>query len=149
TQPSPPPAQGGAKHPDPLKYGILLPKSGALAALGPPIFDGAHLAIKEFNDVGGVLGKPIEFEDGDDGTDPGKAAAALDKFVSEGIGITIGPSTSGESAALIPKAVATNRILFSPSATSAALGKVDDHGLFFRTAPSDSYQSQALADVIM
>jgi ABC-type branched-subunit amino acid transport system substrate-binding protein len=149
-QAPPPPAAAGAKYRgDPLKYGILLPKSGALAALGPPIFAGAHLAIKEFNDLNGVLGRQIEYEDADDGTDPGKAGTALDKFVGEGIGIIIGPSTSGESTALIPKAVAANRILFSPSATSAALTKADDHGLFFRTAPSDSYQSQALADVIM
>ncbi len=144
-----PPAPGTAKAKDGLKLGILLPKSGALAALGPPIFAGAHLAIKEINALGGVLGKPVTNEDADDGTDPVKAAAAFDELVAKGVGIIIGPSTSGESAALIPKAVATNRLLFSPSATSAALTKADDHGLFFRTAPSDSYQSQALADVVM
>jgi ABC-type branched-subunit amino acid transport system substrate-binding protein len=149
-QPSPAPGAAGTKYKgDPLKFGILLPKSGALAQLGPPIFAGAHLAIKEINDLGGILGKPVEYEDADDGTDPGKAGAALDKLFQDGVGIVIGPSTSGESMALIPKAVAAGRILFSPSATSAALTKADDHGLFFRTAPSDSYQSQALADVIM
>ena len=149
-QAAPLPAASGVKYKgDPLRYGLLLPKSGGLAALGPPIFDGAHLAIKEVNELGGVLGKPIEYVDADDGTDPGKAGAALDGFIAQGIGFIIGPSTSGSSAALIPKAVAANRILFSPSATSAALTKADDHGLFFRTAPSDSYQSQALADVIM
>jgi hypothetical protein len=138
-QAAPLPVTSGTKYKgDPLRYGLLLPKSGGLAALGPPIFDGAHLAIKE-----------IEYVDADDGTDPAKAGAALDGFIAQGIGIIIGPSTSGESTALIPKAVAANRILFSPSATSAALAKADDHGLFFRTAPSDSYQSQALADVIM
>jgi ABC-type branched-subunit amino acid transport system substrate-binding protein len=148
--PSPAPGQPNSKaKTDALKFGILLPRTGALAALGPPIFAGAHLAIKEINELGGILGKPIDFEDADDGTDPVKAGAALDKLFQEGIGIVIGPSTSGESVALIPKAVAANRILFSPSATSAALTKADDHGLFFRTAPSDSYQSQALADVIM
>src|SRR5206468_1165218 len=103
----------------------------------------------EINALGGVLGKPVTYEDADDGTDPAKAGASLDKLFSDGIGIVIGPSTSGESVALIPKAVAAGRILFSPSATSAALTKADDHGLFFRTAPSDSFQSQALADVIM
>lgn len=140
---------GGAKGREALKLGILLAKTGGLAGLTPSIFAGAHLAIKEINALGGVLGRPITYEDGDDGTDPAKAGAQLDKFIQEGIGIIIGPSTSGQSVALIPKAVAANRILFSPSATSAALTKADDHGLYFRTAPSDSYQSQALADVIM
>ena len=150
--PAPTPTQSGGKGRETretLKLGILLAKTGGLARLTPPIFAGAHLAIKEINALGGVLGRPITYEDGDDGTDPVKAGAQLDKFIQEGIGIIIGPSTSGQSVALIPKAVAANRILFSPSATSAVLTKADDHGLYFRTAPSDSYQSQALADVIM
>ncbi len=134
---------------DPLRFGILLPKTGALAYLGPAMFAGAHLAIREINEAGGILGKPVEVVDSDDATDATKAAGNMDKLVQAGIPIIIGPATSGESAALIPKAVATNRILFSPSATSAALSKADDHGLFFRTAPPDAYQSQALADVIM
>jgi ABC-type branched-subunit amino acid transport system substrate-binding protein len=149
-QPSPSPVPTTTKyHGDPLRLGLLLPKSGGLAQLGPPIFAGAHLAVNEINAAGGVLGKPVESVDGDDGTDVSKATVGFDKFVAEGIGVIIGPSTSGESTALIPKAVAAGRLLFSPSATSASLSTIDDHGLFFRTSPPDSYQSQALADVIM
>ena len=146
---APPPPAAGTKSHEALKLGILLSKTGDLASFCPPIFAGAHLAIKELNELGGVLGHPVTSEDADDGTDPAKASLAMDKLVAGGASIIIGPATSGESAALIPKAVAGGRLLFSPSATSAALTKADDHGLFFRTAPSDSYQSQALADVVM
>jgi len=146
----PPPPPGGAKGKnDTLKLGILLPKTGELGQIGPPMFAAAHLAINEINALGGVLGHQIVPEDADDGTDPGKAGTSLDKLIADGVGIIVGPSTSGESTALIPKAVAAGRLLFSPSATAASLSKADDHGLFFRTAPSDSYQSQALADVVM
>lgn len=133
----------------PLTLGILLPKTGDLSIAGPPMFAGAHLAIKEINDAGGILGKPVNYIDSDDATDPTKAGEALDKLVQQNVPIVIGPSTSGESVALIPKAVAANRILFSPCATSAALSTADDHGLYFRTSPPDTYQSAALADVIM
>ncbi len=149
-QAGPAPAALGTKfRGDPLKLGLLLPKSGALAAQGPPMFAGAHLAVRELNAAGGILGQPVESVDGDDGTDPDKASAQFQQFAADNIPITIGPATSGESAALIPKAVAAGKILFSPSATSASLSTADDHGLFFRACPPDSYQAQALTDVIM
>ncbi len=147
-QPAPDPGIGKVKG-DPLRLGILLSGSGSLATTSLPIWAGAHLAIKEFNAVGGALGRPIEYEDADDGTDPAKASASFDKLVADRIGIIIGPNFSGGSTALIPKAIATGRILFSPSATSAKLTTFDDRGQFFRSAPSDAFQSDALTDVIM
>jgi branched-chain amino acid transport system substrate-binding protein len=147
-QPPPDPSIGkpvGA----PLKLGVLLTSTGDLAKTAPPIWAGAHLAIKEFNAAGGALGKPIEYEDADDGTDPAKASVSFDKLVKDGIGIIIGPNFSGGSKALIPKAIQTGRILFSPSATSPALTTIDDHGQFFRSCPSDAFQSEALGDIIM
>jgi ABC-type branched-subunit amino acid transport system substrate-binding protein len=50
---------------------------------------------------------------------------------------------------MIPKIAAANRMLISPSSTSADLSTVDDNGLFFRTAPPDTLQARALADVVM
>ncbi|WP_239133441.1 ABC transporter substrate-binding protein [Rugosimonospora africana] len=132
-----------------LTLGLLLPKTGAVAYLGPQMFAGAHLAVRELNAAGGILGKPVVAIDGDDGTDVNKATAQFNAFVSQNVPIMIGPPSSGEATALVPKAVAAGRILFSPSATSDGLSTIDDHGLFFRSCPPDSYQSQALADVIM
>jgi ABC-type branched-subunit amino acid transport system substrate-binding protein len=148
TQPSPDPGIGKYRG-DALRLGILLTKTGELAATAGPIWAGAHLGIRDFDLAGGVLGKPIDFEDADDGTDPAKAIVSFDKLVKENYGIIIGPNFSGGSVALIPRAIQTGRILFSPSATSARLTGFDDHGQFFRSAPSDAFQAQALADVIM
>jgi ABC-type branched-subunit amino acid transport system substrate-binding protein len=148
TQPSPAPGTDRVRG-EALRLGILLSKTGSLASTSAPIWAGAHLGVKEFNQFGGVLGKQIEYEDADDYTDPAKAGTSFDKLVKDGIGIIIGPNFSGGSVALIPKAIATGRILFSPSATSARLTAFDDHGQFFRSAPSDAFQAQALADVIM
>src|SRR5262249_11347873 len=49
----------------------------------------------------------------------------------------------------LPKVVAAGRLMISPSATSDALTKADDHGLFFRTSPPDLLQAKALGDIIM
>jgi ABC-type branched-subunit amino acid transport system substrate-binding protein len=131
-----------------LNLGVLLPKTGPLAAQGKPIIAGAEWGIAQLNDAGGVLGKPVVTEFADDGTDPNKAVAGARKLISEGANAIIGPSFSGASDAVIPIAAQAGVVLFSPSATAAALSTVNDHGMFFRTAPSDILQSQAIADII-
>src|SRR4029079_8139 len=50
-----------------VNTGTLRPKTGSLAFLGPPEFAGVNLAIKEINDAGGVLGKPVSMIEGDSG----------------------------------------------------------------------------------
>src|ERR671919_436054 len=50
-----------------LTVGTLLPSTGDLAFLGPPEFAGVDLAVKEINDAGGVLGKPVETAQADSG----------------------------------------------------------------------------------
>jgi branched-chain amino acid transport system substrate-binding protein len=132
-----------------LKIGGLLPHTGALAFAGPPLFDGARLAVKEINEAGGVLGQPVEWVDGDDGTNPQVASATVDRFVSMGVQVIIGAAASGICAAIMPKVVAAGRLMISPSATSDALSSIDDHGLFFRTSPPDVLQAKALADIVM
>src|SRR5215218_7629446 len=55
SEPSGQPTGDGVLH-----VGTFLPQTGDLAYLGPPEFAGVDLAIKEINDAGGVLGKPVE-----------------------------------------------------------------------------------------
>src|SRR4051812_40292068 len=57
-------AKGGGSGAQPstdgaLTIGTLLPRTGDLAFLGPPEFDAIDQAVKEINDAGGVLGKPV------------------------------------------------------------------------------------------
>lgn len=133
----------------PLVLGGLLPKTGDLALAYPPMAAGAVLAIREINAAGGALGEPVVWIDGDDGTDPKVAKATVASHVQQGVHVIIGAGASGISRAVLPDVVAAGRILFSPSNTDAGLSTVDDKGLYFRTAPPDSLQGRALADVIM
>jgi ABC-type branched-subunit amino acid transport system substrate-binding protein len=149
TTKSPSPAKTTSYTGPALNVGLLLPKTGGLAENGKPIFAAAKLAIKEINTAGGVLGKQVETESQDDGTDVAKSTDGAKALISAGANVIIGPSFSGAAAAVVPIAVAAGVVEFSPSATSAALTTIDDHGMFFRTAPSDILQAQAIADVIM
>lgn len=133
----------------PLIIGGLTAITGTNAASSPPQRAGAKLAINEINAAGGVLGENVQFLDGDDGTDTGKAKAAMAQQISQGAQMFLGPSGSAVAKDLIPEAAARRVILFTPSATSTSLAGLDDDGYFFRTAPSDELQARALADIIM
>jgi len=140
---------GGKSNKTPLKFGILLPKTGALGFQGPPMFAGVRLAVKEINEAGGVLGAQVALEDGDDGTSPDVANTTVDRLIAAGVHVIIGAGASGVSKAVLPKVIAASRLMISPSATSDELTSLDDKGLFFRTSPPDVLQAKALTDIVM
>jgi ABC-type branched-subunit amino acid transport system substrate-binding protein len=150
-EPAAPPAANGrpARAPTPLRIGSLLPKTGDLAFAGPPIFAAVELAVRDLNEAGGILGQPVQYVEGDDGTNPNVANATVDRHLANGVQVIVGAAASGISKAVLPKVVAAQRVLISPSATSDELSTIDDKGFFFRTSPPDVLQSKALADVIM
>lgn len=149
---APPPATAQNefdRNDGPLKLGGLLPITGDLALAYPPMAAGTELAVREVNEAGGVLGDPVEWLDGDDGTDPEVARATVARHIDDGVHVIIGAGASGVSRAVLPDVAAAGLILFSPCNTDAGLSTIDDSGLYFRTAPSDLLQGRALADVIM
>ncbi|MGN9763874.1 ABC transporter substrate-binding protein [Micromonospora sp. SD12] len=133
----------------PLVMGGLLPQTGDLALAYPPISAGTKLAIREINAAGGVLGEPVVWIDGDDGTNPAVAKATVASHVARNVHVIIGAGASGISRAVLPDVVQAGKVLFAPSNTDASLTELDDNGLYFRTAPPDSLQGRALADVIL
>ncbi|WP_018217944.1 ABC transporter substrate-binding protein [Salinispora vitiensis] len=148
---TPPPETGAADEDGkgPLVLGGLLPQTGALVLSHPPLAAGAALAIQEINAAGGVLGSPVTWIDGDDGTDPAVAKATVASHAAAGVHVIIGAGASGISRAVLPDVMQAGMVLFSPSNTEASLTELDDQERYFRTAPSDSLQGRALADVIL
>lgn len=149
---APPKASKQGKDPvpgAPLVIAGLFPKTGDLALAYPPMAAGATLAIQEINTAGGVLGKKVTWLEGDDGTSATKAKATVAELIEGGADIIIGAASSGISLAVLPETVQAGKILFSPSSTDDGLTTAEDEGLFFRTAPPDSLQGRALADVIL
>lgn len=147
-QPAPPPA-GRRPEGAPLIMGGLLPRTGQLAGMYPPMAAGAQLAVKEVNDAGGVLGEPVTWIDGDDGTNPEVAQQTVSQLLASKVHVIIGAGASGVSKAVIPQVTGAGVLMISPSATADELSAVPDNGLFFRTAPPDRLQARALADIIL
>jgi len=133
----------------PLVIASLLPKTGQLAGSYPPLVVGVQLAIKEINDSGGVLGENVKYIEEDDGTSGDKAKAAVERLLRQKVHVIIGAGASGVSLAVLPRVVQAGVLMISPSATSDELTAAADSNLFFRTAPPDTLQAKALADIVM
>jgi branched-chain amino acid transport system substrate-binding protein len=130
------------------KVGSLLPSTGALAFLGPPMIGGVEMAVQEINDAGGVNGAPMELVQQDDGTDPDIASTAADFLLAENVDVIVGAAGSGVSLAVIDKITGTPVVQCSPSNTGLQFTTYDDGGFYFRTAPPDNLQAQVLTDLI-
>lgn len=130
-----------------LKLGTILPESGSISFLGPPMTNSVALAVKEINAAD--LGIQIDLSTADSGTDQAIASNAASTHIAAGVDAVIGAAASSVSLSILDKLSREGIILFSPSATSPSLTTAEDRGLFFRTAPSDILQGRLLADLII
>jgi ABC-type branched-subunit amino acid transport system substrate-binding protein len=133
-----------------LIIGSLLPQTGNLAFLGPPEFAGVELAVKEINDAGGVLDKPVSYIEGDSGdAQQDVANPTVDRLLAAKADVIIGAASSGVSFTVIDKITSAGVVQISPANTSPKFTDYADEGLYFRTAPSDVLQGRILGETIL
>ena len=142
--------QGSREGDGVLTLGSILPQTGNLAFLGPPMFAAFDLAVQDINAAGGVLGQPVVAIKGDSGdTTTDTASKTVDRLLAENADAIIGAASSGVSLTVIDKVASAGVVLFSPANTSPALSDYDDKGLYFRTAPPDIYQGDVLGQKVL
>ena len=134
-----------------LKLGGILPLTGALAFLSPPEIAGIDLAIKDINEAGGVLGKPVTFslEDSSDGDSPAVAKDSATKLLGAGVDAIIGAAASGVTRNIIDQITGAKTVQISMSNTAPDLTDWADGGYYFRTAPSDLLQGGVVGNQIV
>lgn len=139
---------GGAPAEDlTFKLGSLLPQTGSLAFLGPPMESGTGLAVKEVNEA--KAGITIELTAADEGdTDTKAYETSITKLRSAGVTGMVGAAASGVSKLILDGNVAAGIVQVSPSNTSPDFTEWDDNGFYFRTAPSDLLQGEVLGNLI-
>jgi branched-chain amino acid transport system substrate-binding protein len=114
---------------EPLRIGFLAGLSGPAADLGNGAYNGARLAVEEFNALGGVQGRTVELLVRDDKGDRATAQQQFGELAQAGVELVIGPTTSTMALALAPLADERRVALLSPTATTAELSGRDDHFL--------------------
>lgn len=143
---------GGRKEGDgELVIGAVLPQTGNLAQLGPPMINGVEMAVHDINEAGGINGKDVRLivkDDGGGGNDD-LATTSVDELINnEDVDAIIGAAASGTTKSIIDRITSAGVVQCSPSNTGSDLSDWPDKGLYFRTAPADNLQAQALAKAI-
>ncbi|MBF2001734.1 MAG: ABC transporter substrate-binding protein [Synechococcales cyanobacterium M58_A2018_015] len=135
-----------------LKIGTLLPITGDLAQYGTTMQDSASLLVDTINGCGGVLGQPVQLISEDDQTDPAAGAAGMTKLAEvDRVAGVVGAAGSAVSSAAVDIAVRNQVVQISPASTSPVFTeraeKGEFNGFWFRTAPPDTFQGEALAQL--
>lgn len=131
---------------DTIKIGALMSFTGALAPYGPPIANGALLAVEQINAAGGVLGKRLELITEDDGTSPDVGRNAASKLVEiDGVSAIVGALSSGVTLAASSVTIPAEVVLMSPASTAPSIPALNDDDYVFRTVVSDEVQGVVMA----
>src|SRR5215468_6687139 len=85
------------KAADTITIGMAGPITGDLAEFGSQLKRGAERAVADINAAGGVLGKQLKLEEGDDQCDPKQAPIVANDLVSKGAVFVAGHFCSGSS----------------------------------------------------
>ncbi|TDH63279.1 branched-chain amino acid ABC transporter substrate-binding protein [Dankookia rubra] len=125
----------------PIRIACAGPLTGSNAAAGDQMKIGAQQAVADFNAAGGVLGRQLVLELGDDACDPRQAVSVANQMAGRKVAMVAGHYCSGSS---IPasKVYAEEGVLqISPASTNP---KYTDEGSWntFRVCGRDDQQGQ-------
>ena len=80
-----------------ISIAVAGPMTGGESAFGRQMKNGAEQAVADINAAGGVLGKKLALQVGDDACDPKQATAVANKMVSDKVAFVAGHFCSGSS----------------------------------------------------
>lgn len=133
-----------------LLVGVVLPHSGSLGRVGPPMRASAEKAAELVNAAGGAAGYRLRLAHEDSQTQPGVGAALVHKLRADGASAVVGEVASGVTRSMLEVAGPSRLLLISPGSSSpeftALLRGLDPSERFFaRTTPSDALRGRVAA----
>jgi ABC-type branched-subunit amino acid transport system substrate-binding protein len=134
---------------DRLVIGRILPETGSLAFLGPPMIEGVNLALEDVNAAGGVLDQDVEVIEADEGDDAARVSESLARALAEGANSVVGAAASGQTQEIIQTLSDEQIPQCSPSNTSPAFSDQENADFYFRTVPPDQAVAPVFADKIL
>src|SRR3546814_2781306 len=124
---------------EPIKLGALLPFAGGLELFGNQAKLGLDLALTEINDVGGILGRPVELIYEDNKTDPKTSVERANALIRrDQVTAIIGPITSNARDAMMPTMSRSKTPLLY--ATNYEGGGCDRYLFSFNTVPNQELE---------
>lgn len=134
-----------AGEPTPIKLGAMYNLSGGMAPIDLPAYNGAKLAAKLINDMGGVNGRPIRLIRVNTRTDLRSVFGATDKLLSKGVDAGLGYGDTNYVLEAAPSFQLKGIPFVTSGATDPKLPKQIGSCLFM-VAYGDDDQAFAIAD---
>jgi branched-chain amino acid transport system substrate-binding protein len=131
-----------------IKIGVNQPLTGAVAASGNYVTNGARIAADELNANGGILGQQVELIIEDNKSNPTEAVAAAEKLiVRDEVPVMMGAWSSTYTLAVMPKLMEYEIPMVVETSSS---GKITTQGnpWVFRISPTSEMEAKAFADKI-
>jgi branched-chain amino acid transport system substrate-binding protein len=139
---------GPSQAADPIKIGVTEPLTGAVAASGNFVVDGARIAADEINAKGGVLGRQLQLIVEDNKSNPTEAAAAAEKLiVRDKVPVLMGAWGSTFTLAVMPKLMEYGVPMVVETSSSDKI-TTSGNPWVFRSAPTSSMLATAFAPYI-
>lgn len=130
-----------------IKLGVAGPITGANAAFGAQLKNGAEQAVEDINAKGGVMGQKLTLSIADDAADPKQGVSIANKFAGEGIKWVVGHFNSGVSIPASEVYEEAGIIQITPASTNP---KFTDRKLWntFRTCGRDDQQGAVAGEYL-
>ncbi len=134
-------AIAGASAQSEVSIAVAGPMTGEYASFGAQFKAGAEAAVADINKAGGVLGKQLKLEVGDDACDPKQARSVAEQLAAKNVALVAGHYCSGSS---IPASDVYNEagiVQISPGSTNPKYtDQRPKEGLSYRVCGRDDQQ---------
>ena len=131
-----------------IKIGVTQPLTGAFAASGNYVAQGAKIAEEQINQAGGVLGRKIQLIIEDNKSNPTEAVATAEKLIGrDKVPVLMGAWSSTLTLAVMPKLMEYGVPMLVETSSS---GKVTTSGnpWIFRIAPTSAMEAKAFGPMV-
>jgi branched-chain amino acid transport system substrate-binding protein len=136
---------GSAQSQDVIKIGVTQPLTGAFAASGNYVTQGAKIAEDVINASGGVLGKKIQLIVEDNKSNPTEAVATAEKLIGKDkVPVMMGAWSSGLTLAVMPKLMEYGVPMLVETSSSGKI-TVSGNPWIFRISPTSEMEAKAFA----
>jgi branched-chain amino acid transport system substrate-binding protein len=141
-------AAGSVFAQDAIKIGVTQPLTGAFAASGNYVTEGAKLAEAAINASGGVLGKKIQLIIEDNKSNPTEAVATAEKLISKDkVPVMLGAWSSSLTLAVMPKLMEYGVPMVVETSSSGKI-TVSGNPWIFRISPTSEMEAKAFTGYV-
>src|ERR1700744_5668975 len=130
-----------------IKIGVNEPLTGAFAASGTYVVNGAKIAADEINAKGGLLGKKVELVIEDNKSNPTEAASVAEKLITDDkVPVMMGAWGSSLTLAVMPKLMQYKLPMVVETSSSSKI-TTSGNPYIFRISPPSSVEADAFRSI--